>query len=79
MSCLKFLHRDQEDSAPLPQHGTTECPHSVLIPHWDNVADMGKTERADSFRCDACHREFTPGEAAALRATEGERLRRLVS
>lgn len=81
MSWLKFLHRDREGSDQPSAEDTviTDCPHSVLIPHWDSVADMGKTERAESFRCDACHEEFTPAQAARLRATEGERLRRLVS
>jgi hypothetical protein len=56
-----------------------DCPHAVLAPHWDNMADMGELSRANSFRCNACGREFTPSEALELRATEGDRVRHLAS
>ena len=43
------------------------CPHAVLMPRWDSVADMGKDDLATRFVCEACHQEFTPEEARALR------------
>lgn len=79
MNFLKRLHRDRTEQAPRASEALDhECPHSVLIPRWEDMADMGNESRASSFRCDACGEEFTPGEARALRATEAERLRQLV-
>jgi transposase-like protein len=43
------------------------CPHSALVPRWDNVHDMGSEDRASRFICEACHEEFTPAQASALR------------
>jgi hypothetical protein len=50
------------------------CPHSVLVPRWDSIEDMGREDKATHFLCEACGRSFTPGEAAQLRASEAERL-----
>ena len=50
------------------------CPHVVLVPHWDEAADLGINEKASGFKCEACEREFTPEEARALQATAAERL-----
>ena len=52
------------------------CPHTALIPRWDNVHDMGREDLASGFVCEACHDEFTPAEASALR--EGSVTERLV-
>lgn len=78
MSWLKKLRGDRDEgsteSVPPPA-----CPHYVLVPRWESVADMGKEDLASGFRCDACRREFSPEEAQVLRATEAERVRNLVS
>jgi hypothetical protein len=37
---------------------------------------MGKEEKASSFICTACEESFSPEEAAQLRASEADRLRR---
>ena len=80
MSWLKKRRRDQDEPAPAAADApATECPHYVLVPHWDAVADMGKDDRATSFRCEACAREFSREEGLALRATEAERVRLLVN
>jgi hypothetical protein len=50
------------------------CPHAALVPHWDNVKDMGIQAKATVFLCDACHKEFTPEEAAELREGVRDRL-----
>ena len=50
------------------------CLHTVLLPRWESVDDMGHDDRATSFRCDACSSEFSPQQALDLRATEAERL-----
>ena len=51
-----------------------DCPHVMLAPRWDNVADIGHEDRATGFVCSGCNSLFTVDEAAKLRATEKERL-----
>ena len=51
-----------------------ECPHAALVPRWENVQDMGQEAKASHFLCDACHKEFTPAEAAELREGVKDRL-----
>lgn len=41
-----------------------ECPHRALVPHWDDLADMGKEDKVSYYVCEACHRRLTPEEAA---------------
>jgi hypothetical protein len=50
------------------------CPHVVLVPRWDTAGDIGITERASRFVCEACEQVFTPEEAQRLQATAGDRL-----
>jgi hypothetical protein len=51
------------------------CPHTVLVPRWDNVADIGHDERATGFTCEGCGQVFTADAGHALRQTETERVR----
>ncbi len=53
---------------------TVECPHSVLVPRWENVQDMGIAEKATRYLCESCKEEFAPAEAQRLRDTLGERV-----
>jgi hypothetical protein len=72
----KLLRRSPEaGTAVEPQERS--CLHGALIPRWDSVEDMGKEERATSYRCDSCGSEFTPHEVHELRAQALERLRDL--
>lgn len=57
-----------------PEPVTVTCPHSVLLPRWDAVDDIGKEDRATHYVCEACQRSFTPEEAQALKDTMSERL-----
>jgi hypothetical protein len=50
------------------------CPHTILIPGWDNADDMGNDEKATRFTCESCHQEFTLVEAKGLRSAEAARL-----
>ena len=52
----------------------TECPHSVLVPRWDSVQDMGIAEKATRYMCEACKEMFEPEEAIRLRETLVDRL-----
>lgn len=53
---------------------TVECPHSVLVPRWDSVQDMGIEDKATRFMCESCKQEFDPAKAAELRSTLVQRL-----
>ena len=59
-----------------PEASTPEviCPHTVLIPFWDNASDMGREEKASRFTCESCHQEFSLVEAKGLRRAEATRL-----
>jgi hypothetical protein len=52
----------------------SSCPHSVLLPRWDAVEDIGKDDRATHYVCEACQQTFSPEEAQALKDTMSERL-----
>ena len=52
------------------------CLHTALGPRWDSVEDMGNESKATAYTCSACSATFTPAEAAQLRESEAERLRR---
>ncbi len=41
------------------------CPHTALVPRWDNAEDMGKTDRVSTYLCTACNRTFSREEAEA--------------
>ena len=42
----------------------TACPHTTLIPRWDNAADVGNLDRATRFLCEGCNTEFDARQAA---------------
>ena len=44
------------------------CPHSVIVPRWDEPQDMGKEERASGYVCHACGAHLTLEDAAEARA-----------
>jgi hypothetical protein len=57
-----------------PEEAISSCPHSVLLPRWDAVDDIGKEDRATHYVCEACQQTFSPDEAQALKDTMSERL-----
>jgi hypothetical protein len=53
----------EEGTAPeVTEVGEPECPHTALVNHWDDPADMGKAEKA-TYICDACGQTFTYEQA----------------
>ena len=73
----RLLGRKREqpvEEAEAPQPG---CPHAVLVPHWDSADDIGKSERASSYACEACHQTFSREEGERLQAEQAERVRKL--
>lgn len=71
----KLLGRDSSanDDAPPPDE-QVECPHVVLVPKWDDAADIGVEARATHFDCATCGSSFAPEVATELRATTAERI-----
>lgn len=70
----KLLHRaPTATTTPVPVSAT--CLHVALVPRWDSVADMGHEEKATSYRCDSCGKDFTPEETRGLWASAAQRLR----
>ena len=70
----KLLHREDAPEATAATEAPV-CVHTILLPRWESVDDMGHEEKATGFHCDTCGQDFTPEEAARLRASEGDRLR----
>jgi hypothetical protein len=68
----KILNREQTPAKSEPI--TVVCPHTILIPHWDNIDDMGKEDLATSFACQSCSETFTAEEAKEVRATAMQKL-----
>jgi hypothetical protein len=55
----------------------TRCHHRVLVPCWENPADLGIEARATDYRCDACGAIFNPVHAYLLRLETRHCLRNL--
>jgi hypothetical protein len=53
-----------------------ECPHTVLVAHWDRPEDMPHEALVSSYRCQACGAFFTGDEGRALKRSEAVRLPR---
>jgi len=68
---LSLLKRRPETVTP---DEAPTCPHVALVPRWEVAADIGHEDRVSEFRCDSCGALFSPGEARALRRSEGERI-----
>ncbi|MEO8458480.1 MAG: hypothetical protein ABI559_11805 [Chloroflexota bacterium] len=45
-----------------PEINEPECPHTAMVPHWDQPGDMGKVELA-TYKCESCSRTFSYQEA----------------
>lgn len=75
MSWLKKLRGSREDAPGPAVVNPPTCPHATLIPRWESADEIGREDLASGFRCDACGEEFTPDQAAFLRATEAARIR----
>lgn len=72
-----FGKNKTEPAATTPVVST--CLHTVLLPRWDAVDDMGQEDKVSGFSCQACGESFSADEGRALRATESERLRTLLT
>ncbi len=44
-----------------------DCPHTILLPRWDRIEDMGDEDKAIEFVCESCGAHFTAEVAKGLR------------
>ena len=52
-----------------------ECVHGVLVPKWDDNANMGKEDLVTTYLCEACQTSFTKEKGLELRDGLAERIR----
>ncbi len=63
MGVFDFLKQDRTAETAV-QERTEQCPHRVLLPRWDDVADMGDESKISAYACDACGALLSREEAA---------------
>ncbi len=75
---MRFFRRgeEQSSSAQVAEAAPETCECVLLVPHWDDPANMGVEEKASSYRCNTCGESFTREEEEVLRGTEADRIRR---
>ena len=74
MSMFKKLFGKSEEK-PAAEQPQVTCPHTVLLPRWDNIDDMGKQDRISGYTCQACGETFSGAEGRDLQNKEAGRLR----
>lgn len=69
MGLLGIFSRKPKEEQPKgqPTIELVECPHVILSPRWDSVADIGHEDRAVGYRCIGCNQQFTVEEAEKIR------------
>jgi hypothetical protein len=76
---MGFLDRlfGKKQEAPIAIEGepAEECPHGALAPHWDNVADFGKSDLIAFYICEACKTKLDREEGAAAMKRASETVR----
>jgi hypothetical protein len=76
---MKWL-RKQRDQNPAPAaEDEVVCQHVVLVPMWDNAADVGREASVSGYRCETCGITMSRRDADDWRATEAERVKQRVS
>lgn len=73
----RLLGRKQKQPVEEAEVPEPVCPHVALVPHWDKADDIGKSELASSYVCEACRVSFSREQGQRLLATEAERVRLL--
>jgi len=55
--------------------GDVPCPHGALVPHWDQLEDMGKSDAVSYYICESCNQRFSREEGQRFMAEAAERVR----
>lgn len=71
MGFLNRLFGKAKTPSPTEPARAVACQHATLVPRWDNAPDMGDATKVSVYRCESCQRDFTPEDAAGVRATIG--------
>ncbi len=53
--------KPKEDELP-----DVPCPHTALVPRWDNAEDMGKADKISHYFCTGCETVLSREKAAAI-------------
>ncbi len=76
---MDTVGRLRKNAEARPGKGTdrpqSACPHSVLLPVWDNVAYIGNSDRVAAYSCKACRVTVSRHEGQQLCASEANRMR----
>jgi hypothetical protein len=64
------LPRKEDETIP-----DVPCPHGSLVAHWDQPADMGKTDAISYYLCESCGARFNGEQGQRLMAEAAERVR----
>lgn len=76
MGLLKRLFgRKEAQVTPATEVAERPCPHAAIVPHWDNAADIGKSDLVSSYACESCGATFSREESERLLSEAAERLR----
>ena len=78
MSIFKRLFGKNEEK-PTEEQPQVVCLHTVLLPRWDNIDDMGKQDLISGYTCQSCGETFTAAEGRALQNKEADRIQELIS
>ena len=73
-----FGRKGGTTTAPAKQDEVIEdvpCPHGSLVAHWDQPADMGKSEAVSYYICESCGHRFSGEEGQRLMVAAAERVR----
>ncbi len=73
-----FGRKGGTDTLPQKEDETipdVPCPHGSLVPHWDELADMGKTDAVSYYICESCGGRFSREDGQRLMAEAAERVR----
>ena len=69
--------KQEEESLLEEAADAAECPHTALVPRWDDAQDMGKQDKISGYSCEGCGEIFSPEEGEKLKAAEDQRIRAL--
>ncbi len=68
MGLFDRFSKRKEESTTTEDLPPPQCPHTALVPRWDQLDDMGKEDLVSHYYCEGCSSTFT--------REEGERIMR---
>jgi hypothetical protein len=71
----RLFGRKGAEPTPATEVAERSCPHTAIVPRWDNAADIGKNALVTAYSCESCGALFTREEGERLLNEVAERLR----